>query len=89
MGKAYDIFTLLKESHDHGRDCKRLWNTEKSFIEFLSQYNLVKEYRLWDKKGQHPEIAKSLRAKGYTIRQIARFLGYKNPGSITNLLAKP
>jgi hypothetical protein len=31
-------------------------------------------------------IAKKLRSKGYTIRQIAKMLGYKNPGSITNLL---
>jgi len=34
-------------------------------------------------------LAKKLRKKGYTIRQIASMLGYKNPGSITNLLKGP
>jgi hypothetical protein len=33
-------------------------------------------------------LAKKLRKKGFTIRQIASMLGYKNPGSITNLLNK-
>lgn len=31
-------------------------------------------------------LAIKLRQKGYTIRQIAKMLGYKNPGSISNLL---
>jgi hypothetical protein len=31
-------------------------------------------------------LAKKLRKKGYTVRQIAKMLGYKNPGSISNLL---
>ena len=30
--------------------------------------------------------AKALRRKGLTIRQIAAALGYKHPGSISNLL---
>jgi len=34
----------------------------------------------------HRPLAKKLRKKGYTIRQIAKMLGYKHPGSISNLL---
>lgn len=32
--------------------------------------------------------AKVLKKRGYTIREIARTLGYKNPGSISHLLNK-
>ena len=31
-------------------------------------------------------LAKKLKKKGYTIRQIAKMLGYKHPGSISHLL---
>jgi hypothetical protein len=31
-------------------------------------------------------IAKGLRARGYTIRQIAKIMGYDHPGSIHHLL---
>lgn len=31
-------------------------------------------------------IAKKLIAKGHSVRKVAAMLGYKNPGSITNLL---
>jgi hypothetical protein len=31
-------------------------------------------------------LAKALRSKGYTFREIAKMLGYKHPGSISNLL---
>lgn len=31
-------------------------------------------------------VAKKLRIEGYTIREIAAMLGFKHPGSITNLL---
>lgn len=31
------------------------------------------------------EVAKKLRTEGYTIREIAATLGYRNPGSISHL----
>lgn len=34
-------------------------------------------------------LAKKLIDKGYSVRQAAHMLGYKNPGSITNLLREP
>jgi hypothetical protein len=37
----------------------------------------------------HRKIAKDMRKKGLTIRQIMGALGYKHPGSITNLLNEP
>ncbi len=37
----------------------------------------------------HRAIAQKLRKEGVTIRDIAKMLGYKNPGSITHLLSKP
>jgi len=87
----YSIFDLIREAHDHGRDCKALWGSEKSFNEFLKQYNLVEEYEQWElkkNKGSHHRIAISLKKKGHTIREIAKFLGYKHPGSISHLLNK-
>jgi ribonuclease HI len=83
----YPIFQLLEEAHGHGRDCLKIWPDEqKSFHQFLMQWNLVKEYEGWKNKQLHPSIAKSMKKKGYTIRAIAKFMGYKNPGSITHLL---
>lgn len=85
----YSVFELIKEAHSHGRECVKLWDSKKSFNEFLKQYNLVEEFNLWEHKKDkhtHPALAKSLKAKGYTIRAIAKLLGYKHPGSITHLL---
>lgn len=31
-------------------------------------------------------LAKKLAAQGLTVREIAKYLGYKNPGSVSNLL---
>jgi hypothetical protein len=87
-GTRYDFFELLKEAHDHGRNMRDSWSDEKSFYEFLMQYNLVKEYNLYHNKKLHPVLAKGLREKNYSIRQIARMLGYKHPGSISHLLEK-
>lgn len=36
----------------------------------------------------HRPLAHELKNKGYTIRDIAKFLGYKNPGSVSHLLSK-
>lgn len=33
-------------------------------------------------------LAHKLKKEGKTIREIAKLLGYKHPGSITNLLSK-
>lgn len=41
-----------------------------------------------DIDGRFSYAAKALRNDGYTIRQIAKILGFKNPGSISNLLNK-
>ena len=82
----YGFLDLLKEAHGHGRDCSNLWGEEKSFEEFLKQYNLINEYKNHQDYASRPLLAKGLREKGYTIREIARMLGYKHPGSITNLL---
>lgn len=35
-----------------------------------------------------PSIAKALRKAGYSYRQTARIMGYKDPGSISHLLTK-
>lgn len=34
------------------------------------------------------KAAKNMRKEGFTIRQIAKVLGYKHPGSISHLLSK-
>lgn len=34
-------------------------------------------------------IAKRLVKEGHSMREVAKLLGYKNPGSITNLLNGP
>ena len=88
MAQSYDFFLLLKEAHNHGRGCVDLWGEQKSFNEFLKQYNLINEYNNHENRKSHPELAKSLRKKGYTIRGIANILGYRHPGSVTNLLKR-
>lgn len=86
----YDFFELLEEAHSHGRGHKEMWDEQKSFKEFLMQYNLIKPYLLYRNKSHHKIAALSLREQGYTIREIAKILGYKHPGSITHLLtSKP
>jgi len=37
----------------------------------------------------HRPLAKKLIKQGYSVRAVAEMLGYKNPGSITNLLREP
>lgn len=88
MSKAYPIFELIEEAHSHGRACVRLWDESKSLTQFLMQYNLIKEYSEYKNSQLHPQVAKSLKKKGYTVREIAKMLGYKHPGSITHLLKK-
>lgn len=91
MSKRYSFFELIEEAHTHGRDHLHLWGEDKSFHNFLMQYNLIKDYNSWKQKKnkkQHPAIARSLRKKEHTIREIAQILGYKNPGSVSHLLSK-
>lgn len=49
--------------------------------EYIKQIQGAREH-----KNKQIKVAKNLREQGYTIREIAATLGYKNPGSITNLL---
>ena len=42
-----------------------------------------------DPDGRFAHAAKALKAEGYTVREIARLLGYKHPGSVSHLLSKP
>jgi hypothetical protein len=91
MSNRHSFFELIEEAHDHGRDCYLLWERDKSFQEFLMQYNLVSDFNMWKQrknKDSHPKIAVSLKKKGHTIREIAKILGYKHPGSISHLLNK-
>jgi hypothetical protein len=91
MSHRYSIFQLIEKAHDHGRDCSKMWERDKSLLEFLKQNNLINEFNSWKakkNKDMHPAIAKSLKTKGHTIREIAKFLGYKHPGSISHLLSK-
>lgn len=37
---------------------------------------------------ENEAYAKAMREAGYTIRKIAKTLGYKHPGSISHLLSK-
>lgn len=39
-------------------------------------------------QGAKEKMAKELRLKGMTIREIARIMGFKHPGSISHLLKK-
>lgn len=41
-----------------------------------------------DNEGQMKKAAHALRKTGYTLREIATILGYKNPQSIAHLLNK-
>lgn len=41
-----------------------------------------------DPDGRMAHAASALKEKGYTVREIAAILGYKNPGSISHLLGK-
>lgn len=83
---------LIKEAHDHGYDIGGSalgWSIEKSFEEFLKQYDLIRAWRFVEAKkiiANDKNLAKDLRAKGHTIREIATILGYKHPGSISFLL---
>lgn len=85
---------LLKEAHDHGYECadaNMRWDIEKSFSEFLKQNNLVNSWNahLSDTiKVDESAAAKELKIKGFTIREIAKMLGYKHPGSVSHLLNK-
>jgi hypothetical protein len=39
-----------------------------------------------NKRDFHRKMAKDMRKEGFTFRQIMEALGYKHPGSISNLL---
>ena len=49
----------------------------------IDKFDAPEDYRL-----EQRATAKLLRDEGLTIREIAKLLGYKNPGSITHLLSK-
>lgn len=85
---------LLKEAHDHGYEIGETslgWDIDKSFNEFLKQNNLVNAWNAHLSRSQkvnESAAAQELKAKGYTIRDIAKILGYKHPGSVSHLLNK-
>lgn len=49
-------------------------------VERIPEVEKVKQRRL------EKELAIKLKTEGFTIRKIASVLGYKHPGSISNLL---
>lgn len=74
-----------------------LRNINDHTVQFLKQEDLlplaslVQEAIQENKKSEHEELIKRavyLKNEGKSIRQIAAIMGYKNPGSITNLLKK-
>ena len=47
----------------------------------IDKFNFPKDYRTNQKK-----TAKTLRKEGLTIREIAKVMGHKHPGSVSHLL---
>lgn len=86
-GKSFDVLCRLMDAFwDSGwvdgltaEQYARL-NEAKGYVEDVESSDKCRDAQV--------KIAHQLRAEGYTIRQIAATLGYKHPGSITNLLNK-
>lgn len=83
--KSFDMLVQLVDSFRHVGWVKGLSPYQYDELDkadaYIKQINAAKEY-----KNKHIQAAKSLREQGYTIREIAATLGYKHPGSISNLL---
>lgn len=84
------IKSLIKQAHDLGFEIASSnlkWDINKSWVEFLKQNNLksVHLFSLSEKK----QVVQYLLDKKQTIREIAKQLGYKNPGSITYIINSP
>lgn len=85
--KSFDILErLLCSLWDSGwidgltHEQYAILNEAKGYVDMIVASNKSREIQV--------KIAHQLRSEGYTIRQIAAALGYKHPGSITNLLNK-
>jgi AraC-like DNA-binding protein len=70
----------MSESSEHKIDCPVCNGTGR----IDKPAHLIK----LDLDGKVAAAAQSLRKEGYTIREIAKVLGYKHPGSISHLLSK-
>lgn len=83
--KSFDMLVLVVDTFRHVGWVNGLSLAQYDALNeadaYIKQINGAKDY-----KNKHIIIAKSLREQGYTIREIADKLGYKHPGSISNLL---
>jgi hypothetical protein len=83
--KSFDVLVQLVDSFRHVGWVNGLSVGQYDALNKANDYiKQVEDARNF--KNNRVKIAKTLREEGYTIREIAATLGYKHPGSITNLL---
>lgn len=90
MSKINNSYNLLKKvlhSFRYRGWVNGLSQSQYDVLNEANEYVQLSE-NMRNRKIDHPKIAKKLRSKGHTIREIAEILGYRHPGSITNLLNK-
>lgn len=83
--KSFDILVRLLDSFRHAgwvngltADQYSMLNEADEYVDEIKSAHVYREIQV--------KVAKQLREQGYTIREIAATLGYKHPGSVTNLL---
>lgn len=88
MNKEKTI-SLIRQAHDHAfaiASSNLKWTEEESWVEFLKRNNLrsVDLFSFAEKK----KVVCYLLSENRTIRDIAKILGYKHPGSVTYIINK-
>jgi hypothetical protein len=85
--KSFDLLVRLLDSFRHVGWVNGLSGNQYEMLNEANEYvNLIESSAKY--RETQVKVAKQLREEGYTIREIAATLGYKNPGSISNLLRK-
>lgn len=84
---SYNLLKKVLKSFKHCGWVNGLTQRQYDALNEADEYVQLSE-NMRNRKLEHPKIAKRLRKRGHTIREIAQILGYKHPGSITNLLNK-
>lgn len=85
--KAFALLVKLTESFKYRGWVNGLSACQYESLNEAQEYiNKINNFR--KAKKEHPVLAKRLKKKGHTIREIATILGYKHPGSISHLLSR-
>lgn len=86
-GKSFSLLVKVTSSFKHCGWVNGLNENQYAALNEAQEYiNRVLDFR--NRRKDHSSLAKKLRKRGHTIREIASILGYKHPGSVSYLLDK-